>query len=89
MALGAQRADVLRMVLRESILPVAAGLAVGGAVTLVATRWIDTLLFGVSAHDVSTMVEAAGVFLLIAAAAAILPARRAAHLDPLRALRVE
>ena len=89
MALGAQRADVLRLVLRESILPVATGLAVGGAATLIATRWIDTLLFGVSAHDPSTMVGAAGVFLLIAAAAAIVPARRAAHLDPLRALRVE
>jgi predicted permease len=89
MALGARRLDVIWMVLRESIGPVAAGLAAGGAGALIAAHWIDHLLFGVSAHDPRTIVEAVIVFLLIAAGAAILPARRATRINPLRALRSE
>ena len=89
MALGAGRPDVIWMVLRESIGPVAVGLAAGGAGALIAARWVDHLLFGVSAHDPLTMIEAAIVFLLIAAGAAILPARRAVRINPLRALRSE
>jgi macrolide transport system ATP-binding/permease protein len=89
MALGAQCADVVRIVVRESVRPVAAGLALGAAGTIVATRWIDALLFGVSAHDPWTVMGAAVVFLVIAAAAAVGPAWRASRVDPLRALRVE
>jgi ABC-type antimicrobial peptide transport system permease subunit len=89
MALGAQRTDVVQIVVRESVVPVAAGLAFGAAGTLVATRWVDALLFGVSAHDPWTMVGATVVFLVIAAAAAVGPAWRASRVDPLRALRVE
>jgi ABC-type antimicrobial peptide transport system permease subunit len=57
--------------------------------TLVATRWVNSLLFGVSAHDPGTMAIAVFVFLLIAGAAAFVPARRASRIDPLRALRTE
>jgi predicted permease len=89
MALGARRLDVAWMVLRESIGPVAAGLAVGAAGALIAAHWIDHLLFGISAHDPLTMVGATFVFLFIAAGAAILPARRATRITPLRALRSE
>jgi putative ABC transport system permease protein len=89
MALGARQPDVVWMVLRESIGPVAVGLGAGGLGALIAARWVDHLLYGVSAHDPLTMVEGAIVFLLMAAAAAILPARRAAQINPLRALRSE
>jgi len=89
MALGARPGNVVAMVLRESIVPVVSGLAVGAAATLIATRWINSLLFGVSAHDPWTMAVSAVVFLLIAGAAAFVPARRASRIDPLRALRTE
>ncbi len=89
MALGARPLDVIWMVLRESIGPVAAGLAVGVGGALIAAQWIDHLLFGISAHDPWTIVEAALVFLFIAAGAAILPTRRAVRINPLRALRTE
>jgi predicted permease len=89
MALGARPGHVVAMVLRESIVPVISGLAIGVAMTLVATRWINSLLFGISAHDPSTMAFSALVFLLIAAAAAFVPARRASRIDPIRALRTE
>jgi ABC-type antimicrobial peptide transport system permease subunit len=89
MALGAQRTDVVRLVVRESMLPVAAGLALGATGMLVATRWIDALLFGVSARDPWTMMSATLVFLAISAAAAAGPAWRASRVNPLRALRSE
>jgi predicted permease len=89
MALGARRVDVVWMVVSESIGPVAVGLAAGMAGALVAGHWINHMLFGISAYDPWTMVEGAGVFLLIAATAAVLPARRAANINPLRALRAE
>jgi predicted permease len=89
MALGARPGDVVAMVLRESIVPVVSGLAAGAAATLIATQWINSLLFGVSAHDPWTMAVSAVVFLLIAGAAAFVPARRASRIDPLRALRTE
>jgi hypothetical protein len=89
MALGARRFDVVWLVLRESIGPVLAGLAAGAGGALIAARWIDHLLFGVSTDDPLTMIEATFLFLFIATAAAILPARRAARINPLRAMRSE
>jgi predicted permease len=89
MALGAQRRDVVAMVIRESVVPVAGGLAAGAAAALMTARWIDSLLFEVSAYDPWTLAASAAVFLTIAAAAAIVPARRASLVDPLRALRTE
>jgi predicted permease len=89
MALGARRIDVVWMVLRETISPVAAGLAAGVVGALVAAHWLDHLLFGISAYDPRTMAEAAVVFLAIAGGAAILPTRRAVRINPLRALRSE
>jgi ABC-type antimicrobial peptide transport system permease subunit len=89
MALGARSGNVVAMVLRESVMPVITGLAVGAAITLVATRWVNSLLFGVSAHDPQTMAVSVLVFLMIAGAAAFVPARRASRIDPLRALRTD
>lgn len=89
MALGAGRREVALMVIQESVAPVGIGLAIGAGATIVGARWIDTLLFGISAHDPATLAGAAVVFLAISAAAAFLPTRRAVQIDPLRALRTE
>jgi putative ABC transport system permease protein len=89
MALGAQRTQMLGMVLRQSLTLVAIGITLGVLVALAATRVMSTLLYGVSANDLSTY--AIVIFLLGAAAllASYLPARRAMKVDPMVALRYE
>jgi ABC-type antimicrobial peptide transport system permease subunit len=87
MAIGARTADVVRLIVRESLVPVGAGIAIGCGAALGLARWIDSLLFGVSGHDAWTMLIAAGVFLLVATAAAAIPARSASRVDPVLALR--
>ncbi len=89
LALGATRADVLAMVLKESLLLVAVGIAAGIPVTLAATRLVSTKLFGVSATDPMTIAGATLLMITVAALAAFLPARRAARVDPMLALRYE
>jgi predicted permease len=88
-ALGAQAADVVRMVMRESMLVVVLGVALGLAASFVAAKFIASLLFGLSAKDPLTFTVAALLMLLTAAVAAYLPARRASRVDPMVALRVE
>jgi len=88
-ALGARQYDVLRMVLLQSLRPVALGVAIGVAGALTLTRLMTTLLYQVSPTDPPVLI---GVTLLLAAVAALaglLPARRAARIDPLVALRHE
>ncbi|HTQ81056.1 MAG TPA: FtsX-like permease family protein, partial [Thermoanaerobaculia bacterium] len=87
MALGARAGDVLRQILREGTLLTLAGLAIGLALSFLASRVIASLLFGVSPTDPLAFTVAALLFLVIAAIASYLPARRAAGLDPLDALR--
>ena len=89
MALGAQRTQMLGMVLRQSVTLVAIGIVLGFLVALAATRVMATLLYGVSANDVSTY--AIVIFVLSAAAllASYIPARRAMKVDPMVALRYE
>jgi putative ABC transport system permease protein len=89
MALGAQSVDVLRMVLRETMLLVVTGLAIGLAAALATTKLIESLLFGLTAKDPQTIVLAILLLLVVAALAGWLPARRAARVDPLVALRHE
>ncbi len=89
MALGAQTRNVLWLVLRETLLLVCVGVAVGLPVALAATRLTEGLLFGLTPNDPLTLALAVVVMVVIAALAGYVPARRAAHVDPLRALRHE
>jgi putative ABC transport system permease protein len=88
-ALGAQRSTVLRTVLLQELRPVAAGLAVGFVAAAAAARSIQSFLFGIEPFDPIALGAAAGLLLLAASLACDLPARRAAKMDPLIALRFE
>jgi hypothetical protein len=88
-ALGAARSEVALLLLREVAARVAAILAIGGAATLAAGRSIGTLLYGVAPGDLLTLITVAGALATVAALAAWLPARRAARMDPMEALRQE
>jgi ABC-type antimicrobial peptide transport system permease subunit len=87
MALGADRRDVVRMVMREAATLLAAGLMVGTLAALAAAGSARTLLFGVQPHDPATLVISAGSLAIVAALASYLPALRAARLEPTEALR--
>ena len=87
MALGATRGDVLSLVVRQSLLVVAAGVAVGFPLALAGARFIRTFLYGLTPTDAGTLLGATAVLLSAAAIAAYIPARRAAHVDPVVALR--
>lgn len=89
LALGAQHADILRLVLRQGLVLTLAGLAVGLAASLAATRFLETLLFGVSATDPVTLSAVAALLCAVALAACYFPARRALRVDPIVALRWE
>jgi len=89
MALGAQRQDVLRLVMRESMMLVAIGVAAGLGIAIAASRLVTALLYGISPIDGITMLLAVGIMVLISAIAGYIPARRASRVDPLLALRYE
>ena len=89
MALGAGRGDVLRMVLGQGMMPVLIGLAAGGLGALAAGRYLASLLFEVSPRDPVAFAAAAGVLLIVAAAACLAPAYRATRVSPVEALRFE
>jgi predicted permease len=89
MALGARRRDVLWLVLREALALAFLGAAIGLPAGLLGTRAISSLLFGLSPSDPVTLTLATAVLLAVAAVAGYLPARRAARVDPLIALRYE
>ena len=86
-ALGARAARVVAMILRETVALVVAGLIVGGGLAYGASRLIASRLYGVQPEDPVTIAVATGLLLAVALSAAYLPARRAAALDPMRALR--
>jgi predicted permease len=89
MALGAARHDVLLLVMRESMILVAAGVVIGLGGAIAASRLVSNLLFGLAPTDPATMAGAMTVMVLISALAGYLPARQAAHVDPMVALRDE
>ena len=88
-ALGAQRPDVVRLVLGEGLRLVCAGVVVGLGAALALTRFLQSFLYGVKPADVLTFVAVSLLLVAVAALAAWLPARRAAAVDPLVALRYE
>jgi predicted permease len=88
-ALGAQRTSVVGIILREAVALVAAGLVVGAGVAIACARTVRTLLYGIRPVDPLTLIIAIGGLLTIALAASLLPAIRAASVDPMQALREE
>lgn len=89
MALGAQRVDVLRMMLGESLLLVVIGSLIGLAAALATTRLISGMLFGLTPNDPLSLALATSLLLVMGALAGWIPARKAANVDPLIALRYE
>jgi ABC-type antimicrobial peptide transport system permease subunit len=89
MALGASRGQVLRMVMQESVWVLVGGLAVGIPLTLFAVRPLNAMLYNLSPLDPVSLVFALAIMVLVSAIAALVPARRAASVDPIQALRTE
>ena len=88
-ALGAQRGDVLRLILGECARLALLGVGIGVTAALALTRLMSTMLYGVSANDPLTFIGVAAVLIAVAFAACWLPARRAMRVDPMIALRYE
>jgi ABC-type antimicrobial peptide transport system permease subunit len=89
MALGAERSQLLGMVIRQGMTPVLIGIAGGVAVALLVARAIRVLLFGVEPADPVTITIVAAALLGVSALACLIPARRAASTDAIAALRFE
>ncbi|MGA3048322.1 MAG: ABC transporter permease [Terracidiphilus sp.] len=88
-ALGATRSDILALIVRQGMTMTALGLTIGLCAALVAARALNTMLFGVSWLDRWTYLGAAALLLFVSAIACLIPARRAASIDPIQALRTE
>jgi len=87
MALGAQIVDVLKLVVRRAMLLAVIGIGIGVAGAVAITRYMAALLFGVKPIDVITFTGVAVVLAIVVLVACLVPARRAAKIDPLEALR--
>jgi predicted permease len=89
MALGAERGQVLRLVLGQGLALAAIGAGIGLVASFVAMRFLSTMLYGVRPTDPITFAGSSAVVILVALAASWIPARRAASIDPMQALRTE
>jgi predicted permease len=88
-ALGARAEDVLRLMMRQAVRLCIAGVGIGTVIGLGLTQVMDSLLYGVSAHDPRVFIVTPVVLIAVALVAALVPARRATRVDPLLALRCE
>jgi predicted permease len=89
LALGAQRHNIYRLVLQDGLVPVVAGAVAGVAVAFAFARVVGSLLFQISPYDSAIATSAVAVLMALGAAACLLPARRAAAVEPMQALRRE
>jgi len=89
MSLGAKRGDVLGLVLRQSLALTAIGIGLGLAGAAAVSRYLEGMLFGLTPLDGSTFLAVSVMFVSVATLASYVPARRAANVDPLIALRCE
>ena len=89
MALGAEYRDVLRLIVGKGLLLTFAAISIGIAAALALTRLLTGLLFGVTPNDPYTLVGVVVLLTVVSLAASLVPARRAARIDPIVALRYE
>jgi putative ABC transport system permease protein len=89
MALGATRADIMRLVVGNGMLLTFIGIGIGVAASFLLTRVMASLLFGVTATDIPTFLAVSAVLAAVALVANYIPARRATRVDPVIALRYE
>ena len=89
MALGASDASILRIIAGQGLLPVLAGITIGGAIAAWLSHYLEPLLFGVQPFDLSTYAAVSALLLATAALACFVPGRRAMRTDPAIALRLE
>jgi ABC-type antimicrobial peptide transport system permease subunit len=88
-ALGAEARDVIRLIVREGLIIVLPGIVLGGAIALLAGKWIAPLLFDVSPKDPSVLVSVVATLVVVAVVASWVPATRASRVDPNEALRAD
>lgn len=89
MALGAQRADVIRLVAMQSARAIGAGLVIGGLIALAGSRWITSMLYETSPYDPAVYAWAAAILAAAAVVASVVPARRSTAIDPALAIKAE
>jgi ABC-type antimicrobial peptide transport system permease subunit len=89
LALGARVGQIKQLMVRQGLMPVAAGLVIGVIGAQYASRLIEAQLFGIARHDPATHAGVAAAFLAVAIAACWVPARRTSRVDPVRVLRVD
>jgi putative ABC transport system permease protein len=89
MALGADSADVVGMVLRQGIWPAVLGMALGLLLSMLGARLLESLLFGVAPHDLLTLAGATATLAVVVVATTLVPARRASMVPPVSALRAD
>ena len=87
MALGAERRDIVRLILGQGMRLTLLGAVIGGAASIAAMRWIASELYGVRAFDPATLVSVIAFLIIVALIACYVPARRATKVDPMSALR--
>ena len=89
LALGSDKTALMQLVMRQAAIPVVGGALAGLAMASAATRWIGSLLYATKAGDPAVIIASIGLLLVAAFLAALLPARRAASVDPMQAVRTE